>query len=151
MEFIADNYIWFIVGGIVLLMTFIGYIAEKTDFGKQKFASKTHEPKPKKEKKIKDNKKTKKNDNINAELKAEEVEPIEVEPLISNGNEEDLNAPFGDVVEEIKPIEPVIIEEDLEVPLNSEVTSVDNKINDLPLPEIDTLNNNVEDEDVWKF
>ncbi|MFV0250162.1 MAG: hypothetical protein ACK5HP_03925 [Bacilli bacterium] len=36
MEYILDNYIWFIIGGVILLMTIIGYFAEKTDFGKNK-------------------------------------------------------------------------------------------------------------------
>lgn len=35
MNFITDNYVWFIVGGIVLVMALIGYIAEKTDFGRK--------------------------------------------------------------------------------------------------------------------
>lgn len=35
MDFIIDNYLWFIVGGIVLLMIIIGFFAEKTNFGKK--------------------------------------------------------------------------------------------------------------------
>lgn len=35
LDFVIENYIWFLVGGIVLLMTIIGYIAEKTEFGKK--------------------------------------------------------------------------------------------------------------------
>jgi hypothetical protein len=34
MDFIIDNLVWFIVAGIVILMTIIGYFAEKTNFGK---------------------------------------------------------------------------------------------------------------------
>jgi hypothetical protein len=41
MEFVIENYIWFAIGGVVLLMALIGFIAEKTNFGQ----------KPKKEKK----------------------------------------------------------------------------------------------------
>ena len=37
MEFVMDNYIWFIVGGIVILMAVIGYFADKSDFGRKKF------------------------------------------------------------------------------------------------------------------
>ena len=36
MSFIAENYIWFIIAGFVLLMIIIGYYAEKTNFGKKK-------------------------------------------------------------------------------------------------------------------
>ena len=35
MDFIVDNYIWFIVIGVVILMAVIGYIADKTDFGRK--------------------------------------------------------------------------------------------------------------------
>ena len=31
-DFIVNNYIWFIVGGIVVILTIIGYFAEKSDF-----------------------------------------------------------------------------------------------------------------------
>lgn len=47
MNFINENYVWLIIAGVVLLMAFIGYLAEKTDFGR-----KEKEVKPKKEKKI---------------------------------------------------------------------------------------------------
>ena len=43
MEFFVENWIWFLVAGIVILMTLIGYLAEKTDFGRKDI--------PKKEKK----------------------------------------------------------------------------------------------------
>ena len=36
MEFIVDNLVWFIVGGVIVLMTIIGYFAEKTNFGNKK-------------------------------------------------------------------------------------------------------------------
>lgn len=40
MGFIAQNYVWFIVGGVVILMAVIGYIAEKTDYATKKFGEK---------------------------------------------------------------------------------------------------------------
>ena len=48
MNFIAENYVWFIVIGVVILMAVIGYIADKTDFGRQKNNGKSIEKKPKK-------------------------------------------------------------------------------------------------------
>lgn len=36
MNFITDNYIWFIIIGFVLLMITIGYYADKTKFGRKK-------------------------------------------------------------------------------------------------------------------
>ncbi|MDD2181414.1 MAG: hypothetical protein PHW32_03485, partial [Bacilli bacterium] len=51
MDFINDNYVWFIVIGVILFMALIGYIAEKTDFGRSQFEKRVkREPKPKKEK-----------------------------------------------------------------------------------------------------
>ena len=32
MDFIIENYIWFLFGGIILLMTLIGYIADKSNY-----------------------------------------------------------------------------------------------------------------------
>ena len=54
MDFIVDNYVWFIVVGIIILMAVIGYIADKTDFGRKGKTEKVVEKKkekPKKEKK----------------------------------------------------------------------------------------------------
>ena len=47
MDFIINNYIIFIIIGVILLMALIGYIADNTNF----------EKKPKKEKKAKKDKK----------------------------------------------------------------------------------------------
>lgn len=54
MEFVMNNIMWFIFAGIILLMTMIGYYAEKTDFGRN---VDDDNKKPKKEKKTKNNKK----------------------------------------------------------------------------------------------
>ena len=40
MNFVTENYIWIIIIGIVILMTIIGYIADKTDFGKESLKKK---------------------------------------------------------------------------------------------------------------
>ena len=36
MDFLVDNYMWFIFGAVVILMTVVGYLAEKTDFASKK-------------------------------------------------------------------------------------------------------------------
>ena len=63
MDFIADNYVWFIIVGIIILMAVIGYFADKTDFGRkvktekpEKNVEKIKKKKNKKEKKEKDKK-----------------------------------------------------------------------------------------------
>ena len=45
MDFIVDNYVWFIVGGVIILMAVIGYIADKTDFGRKGKENKVKEEK----------------------------------------------------------------------------------------------------------
>jgi hypothetical protein len=35
MDFVNENVIWFIIGGTILFMALIGFIAEKTDFGRK--------------------------------------------------------------------------------------------------------------------
>ncbi len=41
MNIIVDNYIWFIISGAVMLLTTIGYYADKTNFGKKKLSEST--------------------------------------------------------------------------------------------------------------
>ena len=41
MNIIVDNYIWFIISGTVILLTTIGYYADKTNFGKKKLSEVT--------------------------------------------------------------------------------------------------------------
>lgn len=36
LEFLASNYLWFLVGAIVILLAIIGYVADKTNFGQGK-------------------------------------------------------------------------------------------------------------------
>lgn len=45
MDFVIEYYIWFLIAGIIMIMALIGYIAEKTEFVKEK--------KPKEQKKNK--------------------------------------------------------------------------------------------------
>lgn len=78
MEYIAENYIWFIIIGIVILMIIIGYIADKTNFTK----------KEENREKIKSSKKKKKEKN-------EEFETFEEIP------EENNTVENKDVLEEI--------------------------------------------------
>ena len=130
MEFITDNYIWFIIGGIVFFMAIVGYIADKTDFGRNKVAK---EPKEKKEKEIKQPEKIE----IDAkglgeltqsvsEFKTEPVveEPMadlfapmeETIPVIDNNIDQSLYAPLGDA-----PVEQVnnAVDESLYQPLET--------------------------------
>lgn len=53
MEFLTDSYIWIIVVVVVILMTIIGYVAEKTNFGKKEFSKKKNDKKIEEAKEIK--------------------------------------------------------------------------------------------------
>ena len=113
MEFIIDNLVWFIVGGVVILMTIIGYFAEKTDFGKN-LSSKNNEDEelvePKKEKHAKKIKPTKKGKEADLVDKKEEIlqsQPVE-EQLSSELPIPVINA--APVALEEQNVEPVAIE-----------------------------------------
>lgn len=152
MDFVIDNYLWFIIGAIVLLMIIIGYFAEKTDFGKKPL-------KTKKEKKEVSNieQPLEETEEIVEETNNDVVEPIETidegvfpeiaeeiteslnEDSIPNINvpEEDLNVPFGD--QEIVP----------ETGVESGIESIGEVPN---VPEVpDNGMSDESEDDVWKF
>lgn len=154
MDFIIDNYIWFIVVGIIIIMAVIGYIADKTDFGRKLSIQK--EERPKKEKKVKEKKeKIKVQPKGINELTQEVVDNNKVNDLTINEIKQDnpvnnenidqsLFAPLTDdnVNEVIQQPDEQIEKEELK---NIEPTKLEN-----PIPE----NNNqpvAEDEDIWKF
>lgn len=114
MDFIVDNIVWFIVGGVVVLMTIVGYLAEKTDFASKKYREKVSREK---EDKV-----------INVE------KPIDETPdNIQETQSPIQNVGVADMM--VKPEEPanVGIEEDLYAPLTPEV---DNQVvNDNPIEE----------------
>jgi len=112
MNFILDNWLWFLIAAIILLMTLIGYVAEQTDFGRKEIEKKE---KPKKEKKKKEKPKKEKNKKEEPEvLIVEESEnkpevqislatdsilnnELEVDESFEEEIPEELNVPFGDV------------------------------------------------------
>lgn len=122
-EFITDNYIWFIVGGVILLMALIGYIAEKTNFGRgyndgEDTREKVKKEKVKKEKPKKEKNKVKEDaiiapveESLNVELDAPQSEEI-FETETSN---EDISlSPESLLEQELSselPVEPVHFEQ----------------------------------------
>lgn len=82
MDFISEYYLWFVIGGIILVMAVIGYIADKTDFGRKDM--KTGEIK--KEPKQKDNtEEVTKNINVPSEVNNVDIK-VE-EPMIEKTEE----------------------------------------------------------------
>ena len=105
MEFFVDNWLWFLVGAIVILMTLIGYIAEKTDFGRKDVAKRQKPEKEKKQPKAKEETaevlENEPTPEVQMSLATDSIfeEPVET---VENANEEvetteDLTVPFGDV------------------------------------------------------
>lgn len=159
MDFVYDNYVWFIVAGVILLMALIGYIAEKTNFGRSQF-----EKKVKKEPKVK-NKEVQPVEEMVIETPVEETEfengvviddkdwmepPLEINSMEFDNNEEVVNnfddevldeslfAPLGDAKVENENTNQMI-DEDLTVPFgDQEVKPI---INEVIPDEIEEINN----------
>ena len=163
MDFIVDNYIWFIVAGIIILMAVIGYIADKTDFGRKGKDEDTKEKKvekPKKEKKVKEKKEKIKveakgineltqefaeNNKVDVQQSNDlnVVEPVQNVQVNNENIDQSLFAPLTDNVNEVIPQNNEVVE-------NTELKNVEPAKLENPIQE----NNNqtvAEDEDIWKF
>ena len=123
-EFITTNYIWILIIAIVLVMTVIGYIADKTDFGKK--TEKVVKEKPVKEKKVKEEKiEEVVSEDLEETLPKEEINVVNDFPYEDTETEEetneveqvedemDLNPKEDDFSfdEELEPVSPVNLEE----------------------------------------
>ncbi len=155
MEFVVENYLWFLIGAIVLLMIIIGYFAERTNFGKIPLNNKKRQEEAIDENTEVQNMKEDKSE-TNEEIKLDQIgiadalAPEEnlavsegIDAPLSNNEmlEEDLNVPFGDVVPE------EVHESTLESSNVEEVQTVPEAVEE-------TEENVVTDEsedDVWKF
>ena len=165
MDFIADNYVWFIVLGVIILMAVIGYIADKTDFGR-KAKSEGAIEKPKKEKKKKENKPKENKIKIEAKginelsQKLAENNTAKIDNLDNNVNQNIINSNleqsinnenidqslFAPLTDE-KPVDSIQEENipDKEELKNIEPTKLEN-----PIPE-KSSQPVTEDEDIWNF
>ena len=163
MDFIVNNYVWFIVVGVIILMAVIGYIADKTDFGRKGKEEDTKEKKvekPKKEKKVKETKEKIKveakgineltqevaeNNKVDVQESADlnVVEPVQNVQVNNENIDQSLFAPLTDNVNEVIPQNNEVVE-------NTELKNVESSKLENPIQE----NNNqtvAEDEDIWKF
>lgn len=160
MDFIVDNYVWFIVGGVIILMAIIGYIADKTDFGRKNKEEQNSEKKVK-EKKVKEKKVDEKKEKIKVEAKGineltqkaakDSQIPLENDvnkdnasvPISSNENiDQSLFAPLSDkTTEEI--VQTNGINDNFELK-NVEPTKLESQNSEKSQPVM-------EDEDIWKF
>lgn len=144
MEFITNNYVWFIVGVVILLMTLVGYVAERTDFGHRKVDEIVDKKKKKQERIKKDKEKLKNsslklNDVVYENGKAEEKK--ETNPI------DDWASPFDNPVQENTTggLSNDTVTEDLTVPLEEvkEENQEDSFMNTLTEPLSEMKNNDV--------
>lgn len=159
MDFIADNYVWFIVIGVVILMAVIGYIADKTDFGRKGKNEEVTE-KPKKEKKKKENKPKENKIKIEAKGINELSQKLVDNPVnqVNEANQNPVNANLGQPTENIdqslfapltdeKPVEQV---QENNIVENEELKNIEPTKLENPIPE-NASQPVAEDEDIWKF
>lgn len=135
--FVQDNYVWFIVFGVLAVMAVIGYYADKTDFGRQ---DKARKPKAKKVKKQKIKKEpvvdpaieeaTSSNPSINDILgsftPSQEVTEETVEPVFHNIEESSSNdMSVKSEIDDVEELEPVTLESDnIESPMEETLEPV---------------------------
>lgn len=175
MEFLEANYIWMIVVAVILVMTIIGFIADKHGFGKKESKKQNKIEMP-----IQSNENIKVEESITEPTNHKQVYGDE-NPLDSFEMPTDSTTNFEDkfmtTVEPVK--EEINLQEELATTLNdmddsfikekeeppapkhgpkdkSKVETVKELSDeDVELPSIDTLNEEIaevqEDEDVWKF
>ncbi len=136
MNFVYDNYIWFIVIGVILFMALIGYIAEKTNFGRNQFEKKVKkEPRPKKEKKPKEPLQV---EEVVPPVSSEEETPLESGVVIED---DDWMNPLEETTETIEDDLNEELKEDFTVPLELEqeveeepIEPLESKEEDLTVP-----------------
>lgn len=120
LDFVIDNYIWFLVGGIVLIMTIIGYVAEKTEFGKKSKKNSKKETKTVAQEEPEVFEQEEVNEEVELPLVEEVEETVEPEEELQNETIEESNEEPMEDLDEIEIKEPAITE-DLETPLSEEV------------------------------
>lgn len=49
LEFVQENFMWMIIAGVAIIMIIVGYIADKTDFGRKPYSKKKNNVEPIKE------------------------------------------------------------------------------------------------------
>lgn len=163
MDFIVDNYFWFIVGGVVILMIIIGYIAEKTDFGRKPFKEKKVDNGGNNEVIINEEPVENVVENENSIIVPEDgieesIEVMEQDDLskvaVPAENFESLE-PIAEEENEEFAVEDVPAEETVEEPMVDldipEITSVDNEGANEVTDVVEEVIADDSEDDVWKF
>ena len=124
MQFVADNYIWFIVGGVVILMAIIGYFADRTDFGRKEFQKRLKEPKEKNTKK--ENTKKEKVEDVVSEVPIKIPDDASVDDVVSEEKDNLVTEDLFQTLPTETTYEDISVNNDLYQPLqNSEQVNED--------------------------
>ncbi len=197
MDFLLENYIWFIIGFIVILMIVIGYLAEKTQFGSKKVSKKEKNIQKKKEEEVMEQVEQAKDTRINQAV-LENANVLKKDPFIDRVTEpvppkkeeiqseigekvpQELTVPFGDTRARKEEVIPRTLESRVETPTMKKETPSLESFEDLyqpleevqeepfekevsreqikeeeniqiPLPDIQGLREEKNDDDVWNF
>ena len=125
MGFLSEYYLWFIIGGIILVMAIIGYIADKTDFGRK--AKINNENNKLKEEKV--------NDTSVTEAPVTEVQEVISEtPIVSDIEETSKSINELEVPEMQEPSNIVIDD-----PINEDIKDIQIEENNIEQPVIDDI------------
>lgn len=181
MDFIVDNYVWFIIGAIVILMAIVGYIADITDFGRKSVEKKVKVQKEKVKKEQTKKEKVKK-EKVVEELPTEQSEAETIKDESNNINQtienETVNGELQDGLSQFtqdNSIENSLFTEEVngEVESNEEVdqslfeplpsidqvfqdtnndeSNIDNSSINATMPEENQTSDIESDDDIWKF
>lgn len=162
MEFFVENWIWFLVIGIVLLMTLIGYLAEKTDFGREDVPKKDKEEKkevrPEVQMTLADNsileepKNSEETEILNSYEETDEIpEELKVPFGYTSVDEKEENEEsFDELEEQPNFIEEIVAEEPTEELVLDDVDNYDMELPDLESV-VSEQSLDDDDDDVWKF
>ena len=140
MDFFSEYYLWFLIGGIILVMALIGYIADKTDFGRKEVAP---IQKQKESKKEKNKKQEEKNNNVITEPTVTYEEPQQpIQTNEENVASDNVNAISVTPVEEVN--EEYIVENGADdINLSANISDEDIEIKEVTDDSIFALNNDL--------
>lgn len=166
MEFIIDNYFWFIIGAIVILMIIVGYFAEQTDFGRKPFRrkNKKSEMDAANQSDLEETTEigNKRINDVLAEVADLAKDPENEEELndeasdadlLGDDNLEETSEDTDEIEETAQEYTPELPSEDLEVPIDDVETdeSVEPELETEAIPEEVESEPDSEEDDVWKF
>lgn len=167
MDFIINNYLWFGIAGVVLLMALIGFLAEKTNFISGDMKDSTEKPlKEKKKRKAEQQEQTTEEignevaEVPNPESDVVHDEVLDFSQITANSTEPKIDSaplPVDDMWNPAPAVEETLKNEAVEQTTNPVITETGEDLSqpfgDAVAPQVSesTAPTNETDEDLWKF